>query len=397
MPPKKAKGLFMNYREKIQSAVTALAEVGELLAELGFRLAEFTRSGAGDVVLQLNGKEQKKGIDEIFTKKEILEMPKLKDLKYRYRPDRVHEFRYRRNGIYKCFCSTDFKTAKAKAMEFCRELNQNENVFGNRKYVAFSAFAEYYLKNVKKINLAKKSYDNLYNRYQVHILPAFKDKYLFEIKAPILQAFLNGIIDRGLKRTAEGCYYILKNILQYACDNDIIAKNPMNVVKIPLHRRTTGSALTLEKERKFVKDIRGNKYELNFIVLLYTGCRPCELQSLSFEKEGFITFRNRKQHNGVIAFKDIPVTPMLAPYIERVKENLPLNDTTELAKIFSKLVPGQRMYSLRHTFATRCQTCGVPQHIVGRWLGHKSTVITDAVYTHFDPSFMLEEAKKVRY
>ena len=385
----------MGYKEKIQSAVSALAEIGELLTELGFRLDEFMRCGAENVVLQLN--RQKKGIEEIFTKKEFLSMPKLKDLTYRYRPDRVHEFRYRRNGIYKCFCSTDFKIAKAKAMDFCRELNQNEAVFGNKKYVAFSSFAEYYLQNVKKINLTKKSFENLYNRYTVHVVPEFGNKLISEIKAPALQAFLNGIMAKGMARTAEGCYYILKNILQYACDNDIISKNPMNVVKIPLHRRETGTALSLEQERKFLIDIAGNKYELNFIALLYTGCRPCELSSMSFEKNGFVTFRNRKQHNGVVAFKDIPITPMLAPYVERMRAAMPLNETTELAKIFSKLVPGQRMYSLRHTFATRCQTCGVPQYVVGRWLGHKATVITDAVYTHFDPEFMLKEAKKVRY
>ena len=54
-------------------------------------------------------------------------------------------------------------------------------------------------------------------------------------------------------------------------------------------------------------------------------------------------------------------------------------------------------HTLRHTFATRCQTCGVPQEIVGRWLGHKSTTITDAVYTHYSTEFILEQAKKVVY
>ena len=88
---------------------------------------------------------------------------------------------------------------------------------------------------------------------------------------------------------------------------------------------------------------------------------------------------------------------MLEPYVQRIKESLPLKETTELTKIFGKYVQGFRMYDLRHTFATRCQTCGVPQHVVTRWLGHKSNQITDNTYMHFTQEFMLKEAKKVVY
>ena len=70
---------------------------------------------------------------------------------------------------------------------------------------------------------------------------------------------------------------------------------------------------------------------------------------------------------------------------------------TELTKRFAKFVSGYRMYDLRHTFATRCQTCGVPQHVVARWLGHKLDKITDNTYTHFPPEFILKMAKKVEY
>lgn len=88
---------------------------------------------------------------------------------------------------------------------------------------------------------------------------------------------------------------------------------------------------------------------------------------------------------------------MLAPYVERIKAALPLDTTTELTKIFGRMMPGYRLYDLRHTFATRCQECGVPQEIVARWLGHKIDRITDNVYTHFSPNFMLKQAKKVVY
>lgn len=348
-------------------------------------------------VLKLDSKRENLNTSEIFTEKEIKKMPKLKELSYRYRMiDGIHEFRYRRNGLEKSFASKDFKTAKKKALAFCRELNAQESNY-NSPSLIFNDVAEQYMQDVKRKNVTEKTFMVDYNRFKNYVIPTFKGIKLKDVKAPFIQKFLNGVIDKGLNRTAEGIYYTLKTILDYAVNTDLIDKNPLLAVKIPLHDRQIGKALDLDVERDFVRSIKNTKYELTFLVLLYTGCRPCELESIAFIKDGFVTFRNRKQKNGAVVFKEIPITPMLAPYVERIKKDLPLKQTTELTKIFAKFVSGYRMYDLRHTFATRCQTCGVPQHVVARWLGHKSDKITDNTYTHFPTEFMLEMAKKVVY
>lgn len=404
------------YEEKIDDAVRALGTVSVLLIELKKRINEFAvQNDDGDVlgkfldvalsggsrrqeVLQLNTNVGAKelGIETVCTKKEIQKMPKLKDFSYRIRGN-CHEFRYRKNGFNKSFCNKDLKVAKRRALDFCNMLNKNEALLSGRKSkVSFGLFADEYLRTVKAKNVGKKTFDNYYNRFNLHILPVLKDYPLSDIKAPILQKLLNGILDKGYNRTAEDCYYLLKTIFQYAVDNENIDKNPISAVKIPMHRRTNGAALTLEEEKNFLSDIKGNKYELNFLVLLYTGCRPCELSSLAFVREGFITFRNMKQKNGKIAYKDIPITPMLRPYVDKIRLS-PLPKTTELAKIFSSLCSKHKMYDLRHTFASRCQECGVPQEIVAHWLGHKSSALIGQVYTHYSPEFMLKMGEKVRY
>ena len=171
----------------------------------------------------------------------------------------------------------------------------------------------------------------------------------------------------------------------------------MRAVVVPLNERTVGKALTLSDEKKFIEDIKKSPYELHFALLLYTGCRPCELYTVAFEKPNFVTFRNRKQKKNKVAYKDIPITPMLAPYVERIKASLPLRENCELAKRFKELAPDYRMYDLRHTFATRCQICGVPQPVVQRWLGQASDKLIDNTYTHFPIEYFLEQAKKVEY
>lgn len=344
--------------------------------------------------LQLN--REKKGIDEIFTEKEIKTMPILKDLSYRFRPDRVHEFRYRRNGHERSFSSTDFQTAKKKALAFCRELSHaEETFFSNNPF--FNDFANNYMLNVKRRNVVEKTFQNDFNRFENYILPAFTGKRLKEIRAPFIQHVLNNVLDDGHKRTAEAVFYLLKQIFDYAVNTDVIVKSPMKAVSIPLHERENGKALSLETEKEFVKKISGHKHELLFVTLLYTGVRPCELESISFERDGFITFRNRKQKKNAVRYKDVPITPMLAPYVERIKSALPFYIPCDLNKTFLSLVPGNRLYDLRHTFATRCQTAGVPQEVVSVWLGHKTGNITNDVYTHFPFKHMLEQAKKVDY
>ena len=351
-----------------------------------------------DLQLNKTGRKTVKTDETHFNKKELKEMPKLKDLHYRYKEkDCRHEFRYRRNGHNRSFSSRNYNEAKRKAVEFIRELNfQEGNTILNTE-VMFNDFASDFLQFVKKKNVTEKTFYNEYNRFKNHIMPAFKNVRLKHVNGPFIQKFLNDYVDKGQGRTAEALYYILRMVFNYAIDNDVIQKSPMRAVAIPMSERTVGQALTYDDEKAFVKNIVGTPYELHFILLLYTGCRPCELYTVSFEKPGFVTFRNRKQKKKKIAYKDIPITPMLEPYVERIKSALPLRENTELTKRFKDLCPKYRMYDLRHTFATRCQICGVSQPLVQRWLGHASDKLVDNTYTHFPEEFILKEAKKVEY
>ncbi len=403
----------MTTKEEIGQAISALANVSALLYKLSVRddelSAEFSEEfervflstdridrSQSNVDSQQNNQGQK-GIFQ-FTEKEMKKMPKLKDLSYRFKEKgKVHEFRYRRNGIDRSFSSKVLAEAKQKAMDFINEINGFIADELSNKNASFNSFAIGYMNNVKKLNVSATTYEREYNRLKNHILPIFANKKLKDITAPFLQKVLNDVIAKGNYRTAEGMYYLLKSILDYAENTDLIRKNPLKIVKIPLHVRKNGEALSPAKEKEFLNAIIGHKYELHFIIFLYTGCRPCELYTIAFERDGFITFQNMKQKKGKVVFKDVPITPMLAPYVDRIKRALPLTTNTELAKRFSKITGGDKMYSLRHTFATRCQECGVPVEVVEKWMGHAGNTLLGKVYTHYTDNFMLEQAQKVKY
>ena len=336
--------------------------------------------------------------ETFFTNKEVKKLPTLKDFSYRFKSDKlVHEFRYRRNGIDKSFSSKNLSEAKRKAMDFAKILNQNEaSLFGKGgKKSNFIALANEFLFNTKKPNVSQRTFETELNRFKNHIAPFFNVE-IKSINASMIQSHLNKYLQNDQKRTAEGIYYLFKSIFDYAVNIDVIVKSPMLAVKIPLHERQNGIALSLEDERTFLAKIKNSRYELQYVLMLYAGCRPCELETLSFQKAGFLTFRNLKQKKNKVVFKEIPITPMLAPFIERIKR-AKIKNEFRAGKAFRNYIAGYRLYDLRHTFATRCQTCGVPQEVVSAWMGHKNGSITNTVYTHFPDKYMLEMAKKVDY
>ena len=67
-----------------------------------------------DVAPLRNKTEDLKLNNQLFTQKEIKEMPFLKDLKYRKLKNGIHQFRYRRDGYNVSFNSKNLEIAKEK-------------------------------------------------------------------------------------------------------------------------------------------------------------------------------------------------------------------------------------------------------------------------------------------
>lgn len=129
----------------------------------------------------LDGNREKKfEIEAIkFTKKELKEMPRLKDFKIRIKKDKYYEIRFRKYGYNVSFSSTNFEIAKQKAFAwlsvFESQIKPNVNftvlsksesdLFSVNKRIVFKTFADNYIYNVKK-NMVKpvtfKSYECYY-------------------------------------------------------------------------------------------------------------------------------------------------------------------------------------------------------------------------------------------
>jgi len=323
--------------------------------------------------------------------------------------------RLKPNGVYEIRCSIDkipisgsSKDLDTAIKKFIKALsNSDENAKRNRKeekpkHILFLVFAEKWFEIVKKPTVKPITYQSFLSVHKAHIAPYFKGKYIDELTAMQIQPLFSKLYKIGHTKAAINVHLLLNQIFKAAIAERLISFNPMDGVTILKHHAKNGKALTYAEEREFLLKLEKSKFKLTYILMLFCGMRRAELSSARIENY-FIFVKNGKQRlTEIQTERKIPITPMLARYIEGVskkefREAIGYS-CDMLSRAFKSLCPSHHLHELRHTFVTRCQECGVPREVVSVWCGHAADdTMTSNVYTHFSDEFMQAEGKKVDY
>ena len=337
-----------------------------------------------------------------FTTKEISKMPKrfrkeilLNDrvVKCRRRKSGKngtnYELRYRRNGYTIAVSSNDFEKAKEKFIEALKNvaLGVDENTIPS----TFHEFAMYYFENFRKRKVAKLTYDNDLGRYKNHIKPYYESIKIKDITPNACQRHVDALSKKSTKTSVE-VYSLLSVIFKAAIAHGLIEKNPLSMVLKPTHQTEHGVALTKDEEKKLLQGVKGTKYEYIFALALYTGLRPNELESAKIEGK-FIIAKNSKRKGGKIEYKKIPISTMLQPYLEGMKE-LQIPTLEYIRYSFNNILPNHILYDLRTTFYTRCEECGVAEPARDEFVGHSRGKLNTA-YSDLSDEYLLGEGKKL--
>ena len=326
--------------------------------------------------------------------------------------NRAYEKRVFINGDVIFACSQDAEECQVKFIEQLtkflsaqRDENGNAHAFhSTTASVLFSEFATKWFENIHKIKVTEGTYYDDHSTFWKRVIPVFGDRRLRSITSADCIDLISELLATGHTRMTEHCDGLLRQVFDYAVNSELIPKNPMNAFKRVKSERENGVPLTKEEEREFLKALEGTKYEMRYVVALYTGIRPCEISSIRIEGE-FIVAQNRKQKNQKrIVYKKIPITPMLRPYLPKLREalqnweDLLSRSETFYRDEFRRHCPGEHTpYDLRTTFATRCQECGASEQAVQAWMGHAPNSILAKVYTKLSDEYLLSEGKKVKY
>ena len=305
-----------------------------------------------------------------------------------------YEIRYRRNGYNITASANNLDQAKHKFIEM---LGSAEKCVKNKERPipsTFDKFANYFFEKFYKRKVGQSTFRVAMSNYKNHVAPHFGDMPLKQITADKCQELLDRLIDEDKVRTEENVFTMLNMIFKAAVKHGVMAHNPIDMVFHTKHEREHGKALTKDEERKLLEQTAGTPYQLMFAIGLYTGLRPNEYKTAYIDGD-FIVANNSKRKNGKVELKKIPITPMLAPYLEGVKE-LHFTRLEQIRHKFNGILPAHKLYDLRTTFYTRCMECGVAEVATKTFVGHVLGGMADT-YTDLSDEFLYTEGQKLMY
>lgn len=339
-----------------------------------------------------------------FNNTEILKMPKTFRKEFRTQGCTAHvrkrksgkhtynyEIRYRRNGYNIEVSANNIEEAKRKFIEKLNAADKLDLFTVTSVPTTFHEFATYYFETFWKRKVTALTYTNEMYRYKNHIQPFFGSIELKKILPAHCQKLLD---DKGISKTSDEIYSALSKIFKSAIKHGIIAHNPLDLVVHIKHTREHGKALTKVEEKILLKQIKNTRYHILFAIALYTGLRPNEYKTAKIDGN-FITAINSKQKNGKIAYKKIPITPMLKTYLNGVSEfNFPRIEY--MRDKMKEILPNHKLYDLRTTFYTRCKECGIADVAIKKFVGHALGGMADT-YTDLSDEFLIREGNKLNY
>ncbi len=299
---------------------------------------------------------------------------------------------YRRDG-YNIYSAGDTIEEAKKA--FIEKIKAPAPTDTYNKYPkTFNAFATYYFETFRKKKVAVKTFQNDLNRYKLHILPRFNEQRLTTVTALQCQTIIDELKEEGKEKTAVEVHSLLSVIFKAAVAHGVMNKSPLALVLPTKHEKKHGSSLTKEEEKRLFKETEGTEYQLMFALALYTGMRPNEYKTARREGD-FIICVNSKRKTEKVEYKRIPISPMLAPYIQDTKKLFFYKDYT-LREKFKELFPNHKLYDLRTTFYSRCIECGVTDLARDLFAGHSLGTLGNT-YTSVSDEYLLNEMLKFYY
>jgi len=237
-------------------------------------------------------------------------------------------------------------------------------------------------------------------------LASLKDMPVKDIKKSHIQKIVDRIQKTMSYSSAHKIKVLIKMLLDYAMADDIINKNPADLVELSRIEKESKQPFSDLEIKALEKLAPEDEWANTILILIYTGMRISELLGLT--KFG-VDLDKRVLTGGIKtdAGRDrvIPIHPKILPYIaqwsakgtdylitRKGKKVLPNYYRTELyypvleKAGIRKLTP----HACRHTFGTLIAKSGAKTKSIQEIIGHANYSTTADIYTHID----IEELRK---
>lgn len=341
----------------------------------------------------------------------------------------------------KSFQAKTEKEVRAKVKNFKDSLKIG---FAPQSSAYFDEYINYWLTNVKALQLKPTSFDRLESTINHHINNNIGSYPIAEITSDIIQSkVINKMKNDNLSYSSiKKAYDALNGCFHYATVKRDIYANPMELVVVPrkdLFEEKEIRIFSREEIDNFIdactSKFNNGEYRYNygyiFLIMLNTGIRAGEMISLKWEdvnlKDKFIfirgnvvTVKNRdkktNKNNKYVSIeqktaktksgtnREVPLNKKAIIYFEELKKiyiekfgELPKYVASKdldsyislstLSKSYDKILDRANikqcgLHPLRHTYASSLFRNGVDVKIISEILGHSSVAITYNTYIH---------------
>ena len=295
---------------------------------------------------------------------------------------------------------------------------------------------EEYIGNVKPAT--RKSYQD---HVRLNIIPYVGAVPLSKLTAAMIQQMYNELqTEKGLSpKTIKNVHGVLHRALEQAQKMGYIRNNPLAAVTLPRIEKKQIKPLEDNELCAFLKEIRGDTYELVYFVTVFTGLRQGEVLGLTwdcvnFEKHTLLINKQHGKKKGTCEYcfsslkNDRPRLIEAADgvmdalkkqqirqqrWAARLKDGWENSDnlvfTTETGRYlcnqtvylaFKKVMcrlhlDATRFHDLRHTYAVNSLKSGDDIKTVQENLGHQTAAFTLDVYAHATSSMKHESANRM--
>jgi integrase len=330
------------------------------------------------------------------------------------------------------------KDAERELTRLLRTADTGEHVDPSRMTVG--QWLELWLDTIRA-EVSPKTHESYTEIVRCYLKPAFGNTRLDKLAPPEIQKASNAWTRQDGKplspRTRRYIHVILKSSLARAVEQNIIARNPADVLRPPRIEKKEITTHTVEQSASLLESIRHLHVYWPILLAVTSGMRRGEIlairwknidlergvarvvQSLEQTKEG-LRFKDAKTHQN----RAINLPPFVVEELRRLKlyqaeqllgigvrqtgETLvccredgepkqPASVTGEFARLRNKIkhLPRVRFRDLRHSHATQLLADGVHPKIAQERLGHSTITTTMDLYSHVTDTMQADAAARV--
>lgn len=321
------------------------------------------------------------------------------------------------------------KTQKEVKDKHQNALNQlRQGMLSKDDNITVSDFMANYMEVVGKNTLRPTSQESYWSKIRNHINPTIGKIKLKDLRPDHIQSLYSQKLSQGLSRhSVQLLHTNIRTALKQAVRWGLVPRNVTDMVQAPRPLKPTYLFFSKEQLNTFLSAVKGDKWELVFILLIYGGFREGEVLGIMVEdcdmvnrvvnvrhtittlKTGVVVSEPKTQSSKRAVSLPKFAYDALKVHLDQLNRNsgliftssagtpiYPRNFIRHFKSILAKTgLPNIRVHDLRHYHASMLLASGVNPKLVQERLGHSTIALTMDIYSHVIPSMQDEVARKI--